>query len=144
MAQRIKGQEVICQIVADGQLEDEITAIVDFNDSTDLEIIAKGYLGEKTNRQDDILNGYSGSLTFHLQTQNWYTLKAKIEARAKREQPDLQFNFAKTLFFPNGDTPTVTFADVKFGKIDEKAGSRADYLSVTIPWATDAIMVQQS
>jgi hypothetical protein len=144
VAQRIKGQEIICQVVADGQLEDEITAIVDFNDSTDLEIIAKGYLGEKTNRQDDILNGYSGSLTFHLQTQSWYTLKAKIESRAKREQPDLQFNLSKTLFFPNGQTPSITFVDVKFGKIDEKAGSRADYASVTIPWATDTATVVQS
>jgi hypothetical protein len=141
MSQRVKGQEVIVQIVADGILEDEITAISDFSDSTDLEIIAKGYLGEKTNRQDEILNGYSGSVSFDQQTQAFYNLKAKIEARAKREQPDLQFNISKTLFFPNGQTPSVTFNDVKFGKIDEKVGGRNQYASVTIPWATDSVTV---
>jgi hypothetical protein len=141
---RVKGQEVVVQIVADGELLDEITAVSDFSDSTDMEIIAKGYLGEKTNRQDDILNGYSGSLSFDQQSQQWYVLKAKIEARAKREQPDLQFNISKTLFFPGGQTPSVTFVDVKFGKLDEKTGGRNSYLSVTIPWATDTVNVQLS
>jgi hypothetical protein len=144
MAQRCKGQEVICNIVSDGVLEDSITAILNFNDETEMEIIAKGYLGEKTNRQDDILNGYKGDVEFHLQTQDWYTLKGKIEARAKREQPDLQFSISKTLFFPNGQTPTITFVDVKFGAIPEKVTARNDYCSVKLTWATDTVQVQLS
>jgi|WetSurMetagenome_2_1015567.scaffolds.fasta_scaffold41277_5 hypothetical protein len=141
MSQNIKGQEIIINIVADGQLEDELTAVVDENDAADIETIAKGYLGEKTDRHDDILNGYSGNFTLHIQKASWYVFRQKIENRAKRITPDMTFSISKTLQFANGDSPTIIFPDIKFGKIEESAGSRQDYLTIKMSFACDNCQV---
>ncbi len=135
--QRVKGQELSINVVSGGVLEDTFTAISDFESEDKLEIIEKGYLGEKTNRHDEIYNGAKGSFSMHLTTQDFYRFKKKVRDRAKRITPDVQFNITKTLFFPNGDAPTTTFADVKFGPIPEKVSARNDYVQVKLDFAAD-------
>jgi len=144
MAQRIKGQEVAVNIVRAGTLEDTFTAIMNFDSEDKFEIIEKGYLGEKGNRHDDIWNGVKGSLEMHLQSQAWFTFKQAVRERAQRVTPDLQVNITKTLFFPNGDTPTVTFNDIKFGAMPENVPARNDYVKVKLDFACDADDVQLS
>lgn len=135
MPQRPLGQDVNVNIVRAGVLEDTFTAIIKFHGEDAFEIIEKGYLGEKTNRHDMIFNSSKGSIEMHLQTQDWYRFKAAAKAKAKREQPDLQFNITKTIFFPNGDTPTVTFPDVSFGPMPEDVNARNDYVTVKLDFA---------
>jgi hypothetical protein len=126
--QRIKGQEVVNNIVSDGVLEDTLNSISEFNDEDMLEIKQLGYLGEVSNRGDSIYNGTKFDLSLHLQSQEWFRFKQKVIAKAQRTLPDLVFNVTVTYFFPNGDTPTVTYADVSWGPIPKNVASRGDYV----------------
>ena len=57
MAQRIKGQEVDILIVANGIPSTAITDVRSFSAEFQFEASSEGYLGEATNRRDDIFNG---------------------------------------------------------------------------------------
>jgi hypothetical protein len=139
MALRPRGEEVFVNIVRSGVLENTFTAISSFHGETTLEIIEKGYLGEKSNRHDSIYNGSKGSIEMDLQTQDWYTFLDAVKARAKMETPDIQISISKTILFPNGDTPTITYVDVQFGPIPEDTGARNNYVKVKLDWACDEV-----
>jgi len=130
LSQRIKGQEIVINIINAGVLEDTLTSVIDFNDEDMLEIKQQGYLGETSNRGDEIYNGTKFDMSLHLQSQDWFRFKASILARARRKQPDLVFNVTVTYFFPNGDNPTVTYPDVNWGPIPKNIPSRGDYVKV--------------
>jgi hypothetical protein len=120
-----------------------LSAISDLNDEDMFEIKQQGYLGETSNRGDEIYNGTKGDLSMHLQSQEWFTFKQAINDRARRVKPDLVFNIAVTSFFPNGDTPTVTYPDVNWGPIPTNIPSRGDYVKVKLEWfcsATDVAL----
>jgi hypothetical protein len=132
--QRLKGQEVQVQVVVGGQLSDAFTAIASFSDTMKMESMEAGYLGEVTNRTDDIFNGWDGTLSMHVSKQKWMEFQALIKARAQRAQPDLVFNLVRTDFYPNGETPTRTYKDVAFGAEPTNVASRGDYVSVDVPF----------
>lgn len=137
MTQRVKGQELSVLVVRAGVLEDTFTAIQSITTENKLEIIEKGYLGEKTNRHDEIYNGAKGSISMHLWSQAWFRFEKAIIDRAKRITPDVQFNIVETLFFPNGETVTKTYADVHFGGIPKNTNARNDYVEVKLDFASD-------
>ena len=133
--QRAKGQEVIINFTRGGILETTFTGLNNFHSEDVFDIITKGYLGEKTERTDFIFNHVKGSVELDLQTKAWYDFVLAAKRRAKGEEPDLQFSISKTIFFPNGDTPTVTFVDVAFGPMPEDAPERKGYVKVKLDWA---------
>ncbi len=142
--QRIKGQEVSVLITRDGALEDTLTDIIDFNVELEMEIKSQGFLGEKTNRKDDIFNGAKFDLTLQLHKQDWFNFSAAIVARAKRETPDVVFNITAVFSFPNGETPSRLLPDVKFGAIPINVTSRGDYVKVKLSGECDDISDQLS
>lgn len=142
--QRIKGQEVSILITRDGALEDTLTDIQNFNMDTELELIVKGYLGEKTNRKDDIFNGIKFDLELHLHKQDWFNFQAAIVSRAKRDTPDVKFNITGVMSFPNGDTPTVLLPDCKFGAIPMNVSARGDYVKVKLSGGCDDYVITTS
>lgn len=135
--QRIKGQEVSLLIVRDSTLEDTITDIQDAEITIASEIIEKGYLGEKTNRHDDIYNGVKGKLSLHLHDQAYLNYVLAVLARQKRDTPDAIINISMTLAFPNGQTPSILVTDAKFGDIPLTAGARNDYVISNLDFAAD-------
>lgn len=143
-AQRIKGQEVSILIVRDGALEAELVDIQNFNFEPDVEIKTQGYLGEKSNRTDDIYNGVKGDLELNLHDQDWFTFLQAVQDRAKRNTPDVKFNITAVLAFPNGQTPSVIIPDVKFGSFPHNVASRGDYVKVKISYAADDYTLQPS
>lgn len=135
--QRIKGQEVTLLVVRDNVLEDTLTNFQDAEVTIDSEIIEKGYLGEKTNRHDDIFNGVKGKLTLHLHDQAYLNYILGVIARQKRDTPDTIINVSMTLAFPSGQTPTLVVPDAKFGNIPITAGNRNDYVATVLEFAAD-------
>lgn len=142
MSQRLKGQEISVIIVADSNVEDTFTNVKDFELEPESEIKVEGYLGEKTNRKDDIFNGVKGKLTLHLHDQAWFVFQQKIIARQKRDTPDLVFNISAVLAFPNGQTPTLIVPDVKFGATPLNISDRGSFVAVTLPFEADDFDVQ--
>jgi hypothetical protein len=129
---RIKGQEVEVSLIVDGTVADTTTDIRSFEFAYKLESKEEGYLGEKTNRYDEIFNGMRGRIEFHYENQDVFDIIKSIVDRAKRRTPGTQINIKATLNFPNGDKPRVLISDAFFGEIPLNFGSRGDYGTVGI------------
>jgi len=142
MAQRVKGQEVSILIVRAGVLEDTLTAIQSFNVEMQSETKTQGYLGEKSNRTDDIFNQVKFDMELNLFSQDWFAFQQAIIDRQKRITPDVIFNISAVLFFPSGQTPTVLLQDVKFGTMPLNVANRGDYVKVKLDGVCDDFEVQ--
>jgi len=130
MSVRLKGQDVSLLLVVNGTVQDTITDIKSFEMTADLEIKDEGYLGEKTNRKDDVFNGISGRMELHYENADVFNLAQSIIERAKRREPGTQINIKASLVFPGGDTKRVIIPDAYFGNIPMNFGSRTDYGTV--------------
>lgn len=127
MADRIKGQEVEVIVIVDGEPQSTVTTVRSLEVAIQMETMSEGYLGETTNRKDDIFRGVRGRIEFHLENDDVFTLIKTIVDRARRRVAGVVINMKATLRFPNGDRPRVIIPDVKFGEIPLNFGSRSDY-----------------
>lgn len=130
MAQRIKGQEISVRIVQAGVVQTQLDSIMNFNEEVALELKEQGYLGEFSNRFDEIFNGFGGDFEMHCTNANWNTWQQAVIARAQRVDPTIQFNVVRTDFFPDGSSNIYTYADVSWGAMPAQIGGRGDYLKV--------------
>ena len=137
--QRLKGQEVQITVTQDGVVVDAFNAVASFNDTQKSEKIEQGYLGETTNRHDDIFNGYDGSFDFHMENTRWVAFVAAVIARQRRQTPGTIFNVIRVDLFPNGETFSRTYLDVMFGALPNSIGSRGDYVSGSIDFSCDEV-----
>ena len=131
-AQRIKGQEVSILITKGGALQDTLTDIQNFGLESEFEIKNQGYLGEKTNRKDEVYNGCKFDFELHIHTQDWFSFQQSIKDRAQRNTPDVIFNITGVFAFPNGQTPTLLIPDAFFGANPLKINSRGDYVDLKL------------
>jgi len=141
---RIRGQETSVLIVRDGALEASLVDVRNFNFAHQLEIQSQGYLGEKSERKDEIYKGVKGSMELHLHNQEFIAFEQAILDRAQRNTPDVIFNITSVLSFPNGQTPTFLFADVKFGEIPHDFPDRAEYVSVKLDFECERAIATSS
>lgn len=135
--QRLKGQECEVRIVQDGVLSDAFGAISGFDDTLKFEKKEAGYLGEKTNRHDDIYNGVDFKLEMHLQNKRWMLFQQAVKDRAMRVTPGTVFNVIVTDFYPNGESATRIYSDAKWGPMPKSIPSRGDYVSVSLDGSCD-------
>lgn len=126
--QRIKGQEVSVRIIQDGVVVQEIDSIANLNESTALELKEAGYLGETTNRFDEILNGFGGDMEINLTRANWIQLELAVIRRARRETPGTVFNVVVTDLFPNGESLVKVYQNVFWGEMPKSVPGRGDYV----------------
>jgi hypothetical protein len=143
-AQRIKGQEVSILITTDGNLEDTLVDIQNFTLEAEFEIKSQGYLGEKSNRKDEVYNGCKFDFELHIHKQDWFVFQQKIKDRAQRNIPDTTFNITGVFAFPNGDTPTMLIPDCYFGPNPLNITSRGDYVKVKIAGEAQDFTVVES
>ena len=135
MSQRIKGQEVEVLIVADGAVQDTITDVRSLEITLKTEIKEEGYLGETTQRFDEIFNGVGGRIELHIENSGIFSLFSLVIERARRREPGAKINIKTTLNFPNGEKPKVQLSDCFFGPFPFGFGSRGDYGTVTLEFA---------
>ena len=83
MAQRIKGQEVSVVFVGPNGTEDAFAAVQSFEATTQMEILTEGYLGETSNRRDDIFNGLTGNVEMHIQSNDYAAFWKRVKDRAR-------------------------------------------------------------
>jgi hypothetical protein len=127
MAQRIKGQEVEVLLLLNGEPVSSTTAIQSFSVEQQLEVLAEGYLGETTNRRDEVFNGVAGSMTLHMDDPDVFNVVQAIVDRATRREAGTIINIKAALAFPNGELKRVLVEDCFFGSIPMEFGSRTDY-----------------
>jgi hypothetical protein len=119
-------------MVVDGQPQDTITDVRSFEVAVQLELLREGYLGETTDRRDEIFRGIRGRMTLHVENQTFLNFMASVVNRARRREPGTQINIKATLNFPNGDRPRVQMNNVFFGEQPFVFGSRSDYGELTL------------
>jgi len=135
MSMRIKGQEIELMIVLDGKQMDTVTDFRSFEVASKLEIKEEAYLGEKTNRYDEIFNGVRGRMELHFENADVFDLIKAIVDRAKRRTPGTQVNIKATLNFPGGTKKRVLIPDVFFGEFPMNFGGRADYGTIGLDFS---------
>ena len=128
MAQRIKGQDTVVQIVVNGVLQAELTDIQSFHVALNLELLQQGYLGETTDRYDEIFKGAHFDFEMHHHSSDYAVFNQQLIARARRQAPNTVINVSSQLNFPNGQVVNVLFSDSYFGTPDQTTPSRADYV----------------
>jgi hypothetical protein len=131
--QRIKGQEVEISIVADGQTR-TFTDIQSSEFSQETETTEEGYLGEKSNRYDEIYKGYTGNVSMHNSSPELLDFLQVIKDRAQRRTPGIVINVKMTLAFPSGERSRIIMQDAFFDASGISFGSRTDYGSTSIPF----------
>jgi hypothetical protein len=136
-SQRIKGQEATIIIVRGGVVEDSLTDVHNMTFEFESEIKSKGYLGEKTDRKDDVFRGVKGDLEFHTHTQDWLRFVVAYIDRQKRNTPDLVINITADLLYPNLDNPTIFLPDVKFGPLNVGLPDRVEYVNKKVSYSCD-------
>lgn len=141
-SQRIKGQEVSIIITRGGELEAELTDVKSCEFTPQFEIKSEGYLGEKTNRKDEVYVGVKGSSELHIHDGSIFDFLQAIKDRAQRVSPDLVFNISGIFSFPNGDIRTLTIPDVKFGAVPISTNDRGDYVSVKLEYEAEDYQVE--
>lgn len=139
--QRIKGQEVEVLINRGGT---PLRSVQDFRSlefTFQMEIKSEGYLGETSNRRDDVFNGIQGKLELHHENQDVLQLAVAIVNRARRRIPGETIMIKATLQYPNGQRPKVTIPNVFFGPIPFGFSSRTDYGTVSFDFEAEQAVV---
>lgn len=135
MSQRIKGQETRVTVVSPAGTEDSIGSggVSSFELEFKTEVLSEGYLGETTERKDDIFRGVGFRMEIHLDRQSYLQFVQRVTDRSQRRTPaDARFNIITALQFPNGQRPRVLLEDVFFGPLPVNIGGRDEYVSATI------------
>ena len=136
---RIKGQEVSIEIVADNQIVSSMTAVRSCEFKYNREILSEGYIGEKTERKDSIFKGVSGSMEVHLDDPNAFNFFIQMNDKSKRRLPGVTVNVKMTLNFPDGRRVRIIVPDVEFGELPVNFGSRSDNSTTSLDFeASDA------
>lgn len=140
MAQRIKGQEVRVVMVSPSGTETSLSDVQSFEVEPLMEVLSEGYLGETTERKDDIFKGVRGSMEIHLEDRDFFNFQQAVIDRSQRRSPaEARFNVIATLAFPNGDRVRVLMEDIFFGAPPLSVGSREDYVSVSLDFEASQV-----
>lgn len=132
---RLRGQEVEVRIVANGTLENSITAVATFEETFKLEKKEDGFLGETNNRYDHIFQGIEGKMEFHVNSNDWMLFQNVIKLQAQRKTPNTQINLTRTDYYANGQTSIVTYADCKFGPSPTSVAGRGEFVKVSLDFS---------
>jgi hypothetical protein len=132
MAQRLKGQDCTITIMKYGAQVATLTDIRNFTLTPNFDKLEEGYLGETTNRFDEIFKGLSFDMEAHVEESGFVDFITAVKDRATRRTPGTVINVFATLNFPNGSRARIVIRDCFFADMPFNVGSRSDYGSVKI------------
>ncbi len=132
MAQRLKGQEIFVAVLVNGAQQISLTDVKNFSITPNFDKVEEGYLGETTNRFDEIFKGCGVELEVHTEDEGVFAFLEAVKDRAQRRTPGTVINIIATLQYPNGQRPRIVLKDVFFADLPFNVGSRSDYASFKI------------
>ncbi len=141
---RIKGQDLEVALLVGSVQQAAFTDVRSFECTPQIEQIQEGYLGETTDRYDDVFKGVSLSMEVHLESQDAFDFWTSVLQRAQRRDPTTTINIKATLNFPNGEKPRLVFKDVYFGPIPLSFSGRSEYGSMKIDGKCSTVSVIKS
>lgn len=140
---RLKGQEVTLRLVREGAPESALTALRDITITLDMATLDEGYLGEKSNRRDEVYNGVSGSLTVVPEGPEIFTFIDFLKRRAQRDPATFgaRINLTGRCSFPDGRVSRFVVRDLKFGSLSFNVPGRDQFTNVPLSWVADDIKI---
>lgn len=129
---RLKGQEISIRVVQAGNVIETIDSVMNFDDSVDIEVRQDGFLGETTDRFDDVYKGHTGNFEIQVRRASWYRFVEAVIDKTTRRTPDVVFNVVRTDLYPNGDTMVKTYTDVHWGAIPTTVASKDDFVKAKL------------
>jgi hypothetical protein len=136
--QRIRGEQVQFRISRAGTLVRTLTAVKSMTFTALVEMVSRGYLGETTERKDEIYKGVSIEATFDVESPDAWDLIAAVRNRAVARRYDnttiITCSFTGLFAGANG-VPIkrrMTVPDVKSGAMPIAIGSREEYVGQTL------------
>jgi hypothetical protein len=135
--QRIKGQEAQLFMTSGSNTIASFDSIQDAEITVKLTKLEEGYLGETSDRYDDVFMGIDGTFTCHITTATIYDVLQSIIDRARRRVPGTVFNFKMTLQFPNGDRKRIVIPNIFFDSIPNSIPKRDQYVSLKLTFSAE-------
>ena len=130
MAERLKGQECIVRFIKQGQIVQELVDVKNVEVEYMMDILEDGFVGETTDRYDDVYKGMSGSMTIQIEDATVYNFIIDIINRARRKVPMFQVDLLGVFQFSNGTTSKRLLADLRFGPFRESNGGREHFITI--------------
>jgi hypothetical protein len=132
MKQGIKGQDTVIQVIKGGSVEKSLTSVKDFSIQFDISILSTGYIGETTERKDEVFRGVSGKITVDWTDPNIVDFVDSLVKRARRELPYFSVNIMSTITDANGDAKRIIIPDAFFENPDANMTGRDAYMETTL------------
>ena len=130
MAQRIKGQETSLFIMNNGVEVAALHDVRNFTMTPSFDKLEEKYLGETSNRFDEIFKGVNFEFEVHLESGGFTDFVNAVKDRAQRRTAGTIINVSTILNFPNGDRKKVILRDCYFADMPFNVASRTDYASL--------------
>lgn len=135
--QRIKGQETEIHVTLNGAPQPALSDIKDFEVAAQFEIKREGYLGEKTDRRDEVFTGVRGRMTLHFDSAAVFDFIQAIIDRAQRREPGTKVVLKSALNFPNGQRRLIIVNNPFFGEMPTNFPSRTEYGAITLDFEAE-------
>ena len=140
MAQRLKGEDTVITFTGPDGSEDGLSDISSFEAELQFDILKEGYLGETTDRRDDIFRGVTGSIDINISSADYFRFTQRVQDRAEnRGAAGGQFDAQVSFNFPSGERVRLSFENIFFGNLPISASDRASYVSATISWECENV-----
>jgi hypothetical protein len=131
---RVRGQEVSVQVVQNGRIVAELTDVKSFDVEFQMDVMKEGYLGEFTDRRDDMFKGISGKIEFHIENNAPFDFINAIVQRSQSRVKGTQFNVQSTINLPNGQVKRLLVNDIFFSNVPVNVSGRSDYVTYSLPY----------
>jgi hypothetical protein len=131
---RVRGQEVSVQVVQNGKIVAELTDVKSFDVEFQMDVMKEGYLGEFTDRRDDMFKGISGKIEFHIENNAPFDFINAIVQRSQSRVKGTQFNVQSTINLPNGQVKRLLVNDIFFSNVPVNVSGRSDYVTYSLPY----------
>lgn len=138
MAQRIKGQEVVLDVVSPSGREEALGDVVSASITHQLDILKQRLLGETTDRKDDIFRGTEGEMEVQLEAREALLFINTVKSRAQRRTPASdRINITMTLNFPEGGTARIQLTNCYFGNLPVNVGGGDEYVTLSLTFEAE-------
>lgn len=115
------------------------TTFKSINFRYDLQAISVGYLGETTERKDDIFKGVSGTLEMDVQDPEYLYFLDFLMKRAQRklDLASSRVNVTASFNFPSGATPKLLIRGLAFDASELASSGRDAYVGLSLPYQSE-------
>jgi hypothetical protein len=125
---------VSVQVVQNGKIVAELTDVKSFDVEFQMDVMKEGYLGEFTDRRDDMFKGISGKIEFHIENNAPFDFINAIVQRSQSRVKGTQFNVQSTINLPNGQVKRLLVNDIFFSNVPVNVSGRSDYVTYSLPY----------